>query len=123
MVRRTQLSMKLVKLITKIDVVNIPYKVGAQRITGAIGGRVPINISNFPATVPPVQAGRLRVLSVTNADRAVQLPEVSTMQESGLTGYDIKSWQGLCAPAATPEALLEKLNAHINAVLRMPDVQ
>ena len=118
-----QLSMELVKLITNIDMVNIPYKVGAQAISDTMGGQVPINISNFPAMVAPVQAGRLRALAVTSAERAVQLPAVPTMQEAGLAGYDIKSWQGVCAPAATPEALLDKLNADINAVLRMPDVQ
>jgi tripartite-type tricarboxylate transporter receptor subunit TctC len=118
-----QLSIELLKLITKIDVVNIPYRVGAQAITDTIGGQVPFNISNFPAMVAPVQAGRLRPLAVTSAARAAQLPEVPTMQEAGLPGYDVTSWQGLCAPAGTPAAVLDKLHADMNTVLRMPDVQ
>jgi tripartite-type tricarboxylate transporter receptor subunit TctC len=118
-----QLSMELVKLIARIDVVNIPYRVGAQAITDTIGGQVPINISNFPATVAPVQAGRLRALAVTSASRATQLPAVPTLQEAGLPGYDVQSWQGLCAPAGTPAAVLDKLHADLNAVLRQPEVR
>ena len=117
-----QLSMELVKLTAKIDIVNIPYKNGAQGVTDTIGGQVPINISNFPASVAPVQSGRLRPLAVTTATRATTFPSVPTMQEAGLPGYDVSSWQGVCAPAGTPPALLDKLNADFNSVLRMPDV-
>jgi tripartite-type tricarboxylate transporter receptor subunit TctC len=118
-----QLSMELVKLMAKIDLVNIPYKNAAQGVIDAIGGQVPVNISNFPASVTPVQSGRLRPLAVTTATRVTQAPSVPTMQESGLPGYDVSSWYGLCAPAATPTALLDRLNNDINSVLRMPDLQ
>jgi tripartite-type tricarboxylate transporter receptor subunit TctC len=107
---------------TKTDIVNIPYKNGAQGISDTIGGQVPINISNFPQSVAPVQSGRLRPLAVTTAQRATTFPAVPTMQESGLAGYDVSSWQGVCAPSGTPQALLEKINADVNAVLRMTDV-
>jgi tripartite-type tricarboxylate transporter receptor subunit TctC len=117
-----QLSFELVKLIAKIDIVNIPYKNGAQGITDTIGGQVPINISNFPQSVAPVQSGRLRPLAVTTAQRAATFPEVPTMQEAGLAGYEVSSWQGVCAPAGTPPAVLEKINADVNGVLRMTDV-
>jgi tripartite-type tricarboxylate transporter receptor subunit TctC len=118
-----QLSMELVKLVAKIDMVNIPYKVGAQGITDNIAGQVPVGISNFPASVAPVQSGRLRPLAVTSAARTSQLPDVPTVQEAGLAGIDVSSWQGVCAPAATPAALLDKLNTDFNAVLRVPEVQ
>ena len=118
-----QLSMELVKLVAKIDMVNIPYKIGAQGITDNIAGQIPVGISNFPASVAPVQSGRLRPLAVTSAARASQLPNVPTLQEAGLPGLDINSWQGVCAPAATPAALLDKLNADFNSVLRIPEVQ
>jgi tripartite-type tricarboxylate transporter receptor subunit TctC len=117
-----QLSMELVKLIAKIDVVNIPYKIGAQGITDNIAGQVPVGISNFPASVAPVQSGRLRPLAVTSATRVSQLPDVPTVQESGFPGFDVNSWQGVCAPAATPAALLDKLNTDINSVLRIPEI-
>jgi tripartite-type tricarboxylate transporter receptor subunit TctC len=118
-----QLSMELIKLIAKIDVVNIPYKIGAQGITDNIAGQVPVGISNFPASVAPVQSGRLRPLAVTSASRVAQLPDVPTVQESGFPGYEVNSWQGVCAPAATPAALLDKLNNDINSVLRIPEIQ
>ncbi len=118
-----QLSIELLKLLAKIDIVNIPYRIGAQAITDTIGGQVPFNISNFPAMVAPVQTGRVRPLAVTSAQRATQLPEVPTVQESGFPGYDVQSWQGVCAPAGTPAAVLDKLHADFNTVLRMPDVR
>jgi tripartite-type tricarboxylate transporter receptor subunit TctC len=117
------LSIELFKQMAKIDVVNIPYRLGAQAITDTIGGQVPINISNFPLTVSPVQSGRLRAIAITTATRTSQLPSVPTIQEAGFPGYDVSSWMGVCAPAGAPAALLDKLNADINSVLRMPDVQ
>ena len=117
------LSIELFKQMAKIDVVNIPYRLGVQAITDTMGGQVPINISNFPLTASPVQSGRLRALAVTSATRSSQLPSVPTIQEAGFPGYDVSSWMGVCAPAGTPAALLDKLNADINTVLRMPDVQ
>jgi tripartite-type tricarboxylate transporter receptor subunit TctC len=118
-----QLSMELVKLTAKIDIVNIPYKIGAQGITDNIAGHVAVGISNFPASVAPVQSGRLRPLAVTSATRVAQLSDVPTVQEAGLPGIDVSSWQGVCAPAATPAALLDRLNADINSVLRIPEIQ
>ena len=118
-----QLSMELVKLMAKIDIVNIPYKIGAQGITDNLAGQVPVGISNFPASVAPVQSGRLRPLAVTSATRASQLPNVPTVEEAGFPGFDVNSWQGVCAPAATPAALLDKLNTDINSVLRIPEIQ
>ena len=118
-----QLSMELVKLVTKIDMVNIPYKIGAQGITDNIAGQVPVGISNFPASVAPVQSGRLRPLAITSSPRVSQLPDVPTLQEAGVPGVEVSSWQGVCAPAATPPALLDKLNADINGVLRIPEIQ
>ena len=118
-----QLSMELVKLMAQIDLVHIPYKIGAQGINDTIAGQVPVAIFNLPAIVAPVQAGRLRALAVTTAVRASQLPSVPTMQEAGLPDYDVSSWYGVCGPAGTPPALLDRLNADINAVLRMPDVR
>jgi tripartite-type tricarboxylate transporter receptor subunit TctC len=118
-----QLSMELIKLTANIDVVNIPYKIGAQGITDNIAGQVPVGISNFPAAVAPIQSGRLRPLAVTTAARASQLPDVPTVQESGFPGFDVSSWQGVCAPAGTPTALLDKLNSDINTVLRIPEIE
>lgn len=118
-----QLSMELIKLIAKIDIVSIPYKIGAQGLTDNIAGHVPVGVSNFPQTVAPIQSGRLRPLAVTTATRVSQMPSVPTMQEAGIPDYDVSSWYGVCAPAGVPAALLDKLNADINSVLRIPELQ
>ena len=117
------LSMELLKLVTKVDIVNIPYKVGAQAVTDTIAGQIPVNISNAPVTVGPIQSGRLRPLAVTSAMRAPQFPDVPTVEEAGVADFDVQSWQGVCAPAGMPTALLGKIHEDFNAVLRMPHVQ
>jgi tripartite-type tricarboxylate transporter receptor subunit TctC len=118
-----QLTMELLKLLAKIDVVNIPYKVGFQAVTDTIAGQVPLNVSNAPVTVGPIQAGRLRPLAVTGSTRAPQFPSVPTVEEAGFPDFDVQSWQGVCAPANTPAAILEKIQEDFGTVLRMPEVQ
>ena len=117
------LSMEWLKLLMKFNIVHIPYKNAAQGTGDVIAGQLPINITNFPFLVEPVKAGRLRPLAVTSAKRQALLPDVPTMQESGVPGYEVNSWYGVCAPAGVPEALLEKIHADVVAVLRMPDVE
>jgi len=118
-----QLTMELLKLLAKIDVVNIPYKVGFQAVTDTIAGQVPLNVSNAPVTVGPIQAGRLRPLAVTGSTRAAQFPAVPTVEEAGFPDFDVQSWQGVCAPANTPAAILEKIQDDFATVLRMPEIQ
>ncbi len=118
-----QLSIELLKQATRIDVVNIPYKIGSQALTDAIGGQVPLNVSNLPQSVAPVQSGRLRGLAVTSSKRAAPLPAVPTMQESGIADYEVTSWYGVCAPAGTPPAVLDKVNADVATILRASDLQ
>lgn len=118
-----QLSVELLKLAAKIDILNIPYRIGAQGLTDAIGGQVPLNVSNLPQSISPIQSGRLRGLAVTSAKRAAPLPSVPTMQESGVENYEVTSWYGVCAPAGTPTAVLDKLNTDITTTLRNPDLQ
>ena len=118
-----QLTMELLKLQVKFDVVHIPYRIAAQAVTDTIGGQVPVNVANLPAIIGPVQVGRLRALAVTSAQRVSQLPDVPTMQESGVPGFEVNSWYGVAAPAGTPAPLLDKLNADITSVLRMPEIQ
>jgi len=118
-----QLSMELLKLLTSIQMTNIPYKIGAQAFTDTIAGQIPVNISNAPLTTAHIQAGRVRPLAVTSAKRVVQFPSVPTVEEAGLPDFDVQSWQGVCAPAATSAAVLNKLNEDFTSVLRLPDVQ
>jgi tripartite-type tricarboxylate transporter receptor subunit TctC len=117
------LTMEWLKLRLKFDIVHIPYKSAVQGTSDVIAGQIPINITNLPFLVAPVQAGRLRALAVASAQRVPQLPDVPTMQESGVPDFEVNSWYGVCAPAATPAALLDKLNADVHAVMRIPEVE
>jgi tripartite-type tricarboxylate transporter receptor subunit TctC len=118
-----QLSMELLKLMAKVEIVHISYKGAPQAVSDVIGGQVPSGMTNVPALLAPLQAGRLRALAVTGPQRISQLPDVPTMQEAGLPGYEVTSWYGLCAPAATPVPVLEKVHADLIAVLRMPEIK
>ncbi len=118
-----QLSMELINLMAKVELTNIPYKIGAQGISDVLAGQLPIGIFNLPSMVAPVQGGRLRGLAVTSVKRASQIPDVPTMQEAGFDGYEVTSWYGVCGPAGIPAPLLEKLHADINTVLGSPELQ
>jgi tripartite-type tricarboxylate transporter receptor subunit TctC len=117
------LAMELFKTMAKIDVVHIAYKGAAPALADLIAGQVPVSVSNIPAVLAPIQSGRMRALAVTGALRASQLPAVPTMIEAGLPGYEVTSWYGVCAPAATLEKVLDKLHADLMRVLEAPDVQ
>jgi tripartite-type tricarboxylate transporter receptor subunit TctC len=103
--------------------VHIAYKGAAPTIADLLGGQIPAGIVNVPALLPLVQAGRLRALAVTGAKRAAQWPSVPTMAEAGMTGYNVTSWYGLCAPAGTPRPIVDKVQADLSTVLQAPDVQ
>jgi tripartite-type tricarboxylate transporter receptor subunit TctC len=117
------LTMEWLKQRLKFDIVHIPYVNAAQGTGDVIGGQIPINVTNMPFVVGPIQSGRLRALAVGSAKRQALLPDVPTMQESGVPDFEVNSWYGVCAPAATPTALLDKLNADIHTVLRIPEVE
>src|SRR6185436_6926986 len=117
------LTMELLKLQLKFDIVFIPYKLGAQAVTDTIGGQVPINVSNAPLSTGAVLGNRLRALAVTSTQRVAVLPDVPTMQESGVPNFEVNSWYGLMAPANTPAAILDKINADMHTALRDPQVE
>jgi tripartite-type tricarboxylate transporter receptor subunit TctC len=117
------LTIELLKLQLKFDVFYIPYKLGAQALTDTIGGQVPINISNAPLSTGAIQGKRLRALAVTSAQRIALFPDVPTMQESGVPNFEVNSWYGLMAPAGTPAAILDKINADMHTALRVPEVE
>ena len=117
------LSMEWLKLLGKFQIEHIPYKVGSQGISDTIAGQVPVGVFNLPASVAPIQAKRLRGLAVTSVQRAAPLPDVPTIKETGFTNFEVNSWYGVCAPSATPVAVLDKLQVDVANVLRMPDFQ
>jgi tripartite-type tricarboxylate transporter receptor subunit TctC len=116
------LSMELFKSIARIDVVHIAYKGASPALADLIGGQIPAMISNVPALLPYVQAGKIRPLAVTGPTRVPQLSSVPTMIESGFDGFNVTSWYGLCAPAGTPPPILDKLHTDLVKVLQMPDL-
>jgi tripartite-type tricarboxylate transporter receptor subunit TctC len=117
------LSMELFKSITGINVVHIAYKGAMPALADVMGGQIPVMLANLPALLPHVISGKVRALAVTSAKRTAQLPAVPTMIESGVPDYVVTAWYGMCAPAGTPEPILEKLHTDLITTLQAPDVQ
>jgi len=117
------LTMEFLKLTAKLDIVNVPYKEVAQSVSDVIGGQIPVGITNVPALLGIIHTGRIRALAVTSLARIPQLPTVPTVNELGFPGFEVTAWYGLCAPSGTPAALLDKLNADLTTVLRLPEMQ
>jgi tripartite-type tricarboxylate transporter receptor subunit TctC len=116
------LTMEWLKQRLKFDIVHVGYRNAAQGTGDVMAGQIPINITNTPFVIAPVQQGRLRALAVASAKRQSLLPDVPTMQESGVPDFEVNSWYGVCAPAGTPVALLDKINADLHTVMRIPEV-
>ncbi len=112
------LSGELIKKMTGIDMVHIPYKGGGQAIIDLSGGQVPVAVLGSSTVIPQAKAGRVRILAVTSKKRSAALPDVPTLDESGLTGFDVYQWTAMLAPAKTPKAIINRLNTEVNAILR-----
>ena len=117
------LSAVLLKLTSKLDVATIPYAGAGPAVTAVIGNQVPLGCTALPPTVPHIQGGRLRALAVTSAKRTPALPDVPTMAESGLTGQEADTLQGVLVPAGTPKAVVQRINSAIAKVLAQPEVK
>jgi tripartite-type tricarboxylate transporter receptor subunit TctC len=105
-----------------IDIVHIPYKGGGAAVTDLLGGQVSMYFGTTPSTMPHVRTGKLRALGVTTAKRSRAAPDVPTIAESGLPGYEQSAWHGLLAPAATPQSIIARLHSEVLRVLRSQDV-
>ncbi|MGE5094943.1 MAG: tripartite tricarboxylate transporter substrate binding protein [Betaproteobacteria bacterium] len=119
----THLSAELFKSMAGVDIVHVPYKGSSQALTDLMSGQVTMLFDNAPSSMPFVQQGKLRAVAVTSTKRMPTLPDVPTIDESGVKGYESLSWSGIVAPAATPKPVIAKLNAAIDRVLAMPDVK
>ncbi len=106
-----------------VEMTHVPYKANAPGLTDLLGGRVTFMFDNIIAMQPHIRAGKLRALAVTGSERAASLPGVPTMIESGLPAYEVIGWFGFWAPAATPRAIVTKLNTELNRIMREPDVK
>ena len=117
------IAAEMLKSMAQIDVIHIPYKGNAPAMTDLLGGHVTVNVGLLPVVLPYVNAGKLRALAVTTAQRVAALPQLPTLQESGFPDYEINSWQGVFAPARTPADVVTKLNREIVRILASPDVR
>lgn len=117
------LSGELFKTMAGVDMTHIPYKGSAPAITDLIGGQVQVMFDNLPSSLPQIKAGKLRALAVTSVQRAPALPDVPTIAESGLPGFEATSWFGVLAPAGTPPAIIARLNADLGQWLQSPDAR
>jgi tripartite-type tricarboxylate transporter receptor subunit TctC len=101
----------------------VPYRGAAQGLNDLIGGRLELSFDNIPPALPHVRSGKLRALAVTSVRRSPLLPELPTLAEAGVPGFDVSAWFGLLVPAATPREIVHKLNAETVAALRDPAVR
>ena len=117
------LSGELFKSMAGVDMQHIPYKGSPPALQDVVGGQVSMTFDNITTAWPLAKAGKLRALAVTTAKRSTVAPEVPTLAESGLAGYEVGSWQGVFAPAGTPPAIVRRLNVEIVKIINMPDVK
>ena len=115
------LSGEMLKLRTGIDMVHIPYKGGAPAAADLMAGHLPMMFEMGYAALPSVKAGKTRALAVTSAQRVALLPDVPTMAEAGLPGFESYNWQGIVVPAGTQRAIVDRLNREFNAILALPE--
>jgi len=113
---------ELFNMLGNVDIVAIQYKGGGPALVAVLGGEIGISYPNISEAVPHVSAGRLRALGVTGAKRAAALPEVPTIAESGVPGYEFSTWHGVLAPRGTPAEIVALLNAKLKAALRSPEL-
>lgn len=106
-----------------LKMTHVPYKGSSQAVQALLGNQVDIVFENSVAAMPMVQSGKFRALATTGAKRAAELPDVPTMAESGLPGYEIVSWQAIFAPAGTPMPIVNKLATEINKIIHQPDIK
>lgn len=117
------LAGELLKSMTGIDIVHVPYKGAAPAMNDLIAGHIPMMFDNMPAVLPQVKGGAVRAIAVAGAKRAVALPDVPTVAESGVPGFEAFSWFGSVAAAKTPAPVLEKLESDVAAILATPDMK
>jgi len=117
------LSGELLKILAGIDITHVPYKGIAPAIVDVISGQVTMTFASIISGTPHIKSGRLRALAVTGAHRSPALPELPTMIESGVRGYESSTWYGLLAPKATPRAIVTKLNREVVAIVNLPDIK
>jgi len=119
----TLLALELFKAMAEVDITNVPFRGGAPAVTGVMAGETQVIFADLATANAGMQSGKLRTLAVTTLKRVPRLPEVPTIDESGVPGYDVATWIGAFAPAGTPKAIVEKIEAAITQALAAPEVR
>jgi tripartite-type tricarboxylate transporter receptor subunit TctC len=119
----SHLAGELFNTMAKTQTVHVPYKGGGAAFSDLLGGQVQLFFATMPAAMPFVKAGKLRALAVTSTQRSATLPDLPTISESGLPGYNAVTWYGLLAPRGTPTEVVDKVNQAANEILQMPEVR
>jgi tripartite-type tricarboxylate transporter receptor subunit TctC len=119
----THMSAELFKSLSGTDILHIPYKGSGQALPDLMSGRVSMMFENMPGAVSHIKAGKVRALAVTGLRRSPAMPELPTIAESGVAGYESLSWSGIAVPAGTPRAVAERLNRDINAILASAEMR
>ena len=118
----THLSMERIKMAAKVDITHVPYQ-PAQAVGAAVAGHTQISSTSMPPAVPQVKSGKVRAIAVTSAQRSPALPDVPTVNEQGLSGFDDLTWTAVFVAAGTPSDIVTRLNSELNRALSMPDVK
>ena len=119
----SHLTMEMFRFAADIRINHVPFKGSAEAHTQIIGGQIPVMFDAIPATLPHIKSGRLRGLGIATLKRSPFLPELPTIAEAGYAGFEAVGWIGIAAPAKTPAAVLEKLNAEMVKIINEPDVK
>jgi tripartite-type tricarboxylate transporter receptor subunit TctC len=117
------MSMELFKSMSGIDIQHVPYKGSSPALTDVVSGQVVAFIGNMPPTVPLIKAGKLRALAVTTKSRSALMPELPTIAEAGLPGFETVAWFGVLAPAGTPPEIVNRLSAEIAKIAKSPEIR
>ena len=116
-----QMSAELFKIRTGVDYISVPYKGGGPAIVGLMGNETQLSFATPPSSIPHVNSGRLKAIAVTSARRFSPLPDLPTISESGLAGFDVQGWIALFAPAKTPRKIIDRLHRESARIMHLPD--
>jgi len=118
----THLAAEQFKMLANVELLHVPYKGGGPALVDLLGGHVSMYIGSLPAAIPHLRGQKLKGLGITSSKRAVELPELPTVIEGGIAGYEYVGWYGLLATAGTPPAVIDRLNAEVNKILKEPAI-
>lgn len=117
------MSGELLKSMAKIDLLHIPYKGGGPMLIELMGSQIQLGFDNLPSSINHIRSGKIRALAVTTAKRWPGAPEIPTLAESGVPGYEASAWFGLLAPPGTPRSVVDQLQRHVVAILALPEIE